>query len=97
LRTADWSSTAVVVAYDDSDGYYDHVFSGVHNPSNTANVPNPPGPQDFLSGTGLCGNTTAGTPLAQHPEIRRGQLAAATHLGLRRRDRRNAQPPVRLR
>jgi len=63
-RTADWSSTAVVVAYDDSDGYYDHVFSGVHNPSNTANVPNPPGPQDFLSGTGLCGNTTAGTPLA---------------------------------
>ncbi|HEU5428923.1 MAG TPA: alkaline phosphatase family protein [Actinocrinis sp.] len=63
-HTADWSSTAVVVAYDDSDGFYDHVFSGVHNPSNTANVPNPPGPQDFLSGTGLCGNTTTSTPLA---------------------------------
>jgi phospholipase C len=62
-QTPDWSSTAVVIAYDDSDGYYDHAFSGVHNPSNTSAVPKPPGPQDFLSGTGLCGSATA-TPLA---------------------------------
>ena len=60
-QTPDWSSTAVVITYDDSDGFYDHAFSGVHNPSNTANVANPPGPQDFLTGTGLCGS---GTPLA---------------------------------
>ncbi len=60
-QTPDWSSTAVVITYDDSDGFYDHVYSGVHNPSNTANVANPPGPQDFLTGTGLCGS---GTPLA---------------------------------
>jgi phospholipase C len=59
--TPDWSSTAVIVTYDDSDGFYDHVYSGVHNPSNTANVATPPGPQDFLTGTGLCGT---GTPLA---------------------------------
>jgi phospholipase C len=32
-RTPDWSSTAVIIAYDDSDGWYDHAFSGVHNPS----------------------------------------------------------------
>jgi phospholipase C len=32
-RTPDWSSTAVIIAYDDSDGWYDHQFSGVHNPS----------------------------------------------------------------
>jgi len=32
-QTADWSSTAVIVAYDDSDGWYDHVYSGVTNPS----------------------------------------------------------------
>jgi phospholipase C len=57
-HTPDWSSTAVVIAYDDSDGWYDHVFSGVHNPSNTSAVATPPGPQDFLSGTGLCGNAT---------------------------------------
>jgi phospholipase C len=60
-HTPDWSSTAVIITYDDSDGWYDHAYSGVHNPSNTANVANPPGPQDFLTGTGLCGS---GTPLA---------------------------------
>jgi phospholipase C len=60
-QTPDWSSTAVIITYDDSDGWYDHAYSGVHNPSNTSNVPNPPGPQDFLTGTGLCGS---GTPLA---------------------------------
>jgi len=63
-RTPDWSSTAVVIAYDDSDGWYDHVFSGVHNASNTSTTPVPPGPQDFLTGTGLCGDTTANPPLA---------------------------------
>jgi len=63
-RTPDWSSTAVVISYDDSDGWYDHVFSGIHNTSNTSGVANPPGPQDFLTGTGLCGDTTANPPLA---------------------------------
>ena len=63
-RTPDWSSTAVIVAYDDSDGWYDHVYSGIHNTSNTANVAPPVGPQDFLTGTGLCGDTTAQPPLA---------------------------------
>ena len=62
-HTPDWSSTAVIVTYDDSDGYYDHVYSGIHNTSNTASVANPPGPQDFLTGTGLCGNTVANPPL----------------------------------
>jgi phospholipase C len=63
-HTPDWSSTAVVIAYDDSDGWYDHVFSGIHNTSNTSAVATPPGPQDFLTGTGLCGDTTKQPPLA---------------------------------
>ncbi|MDT0262936.1 phospholipase C [Jatrophihabitans lederbergiae] len=63
-HTPDWASTAVVIAYDDSDGWYDHAYSGIHNPSNTATVATPPGPQDFLTGTGLCGNTSRHTPLA---------------------------------
>jgi phospholipase C len=62
--TPDWSSTAVIVSYDDSDGWYDHVFSGIHNPSNTSAVATPPGPQDFLTGLGLCGDTSKNTPLA---------------------------------
>jgi len=32
-QTPDWSSTAVIVNYDDSDGWYDHAYSGVTNPS----------------------------------------------------------------
>ncbi len=48
-----WSSTAVVVAYDDSDGFYDHVYSGIHNPSQTS--------ADTLTGANSCGS---GSPLA---------------------------------
>jgi len=43
----------VIIAYDDSDGWYDHVYSGVTNPSNSV--------ADALTGTGMCGS---GTPLA---------------------------------
>jgi phospholipase C len=49
----DWSSTAIVIAYDDSDGWYDHAFSGVANPSTSV--------ADALTGSGMCGS---GTPLA---------------------------------
>jgi phospholipase C len=52
-RTPDWSSTAVVLAYDDSDGWYDHAYAGVTNPSTSV--------ADVLTGTGACGS---GTPLA---------------------------------
>jgi phospholipase C len=62
-QTPDWSSTAVIVTYDDSDGFYDHVYSGVHNASDTSGVATPPGPQDWLTGTGLCGDTTANPPI----------------------------------
>jgi phospholipase C len=48
-QTPAWSSTAVVVAYDDSDGWYDHAFSGVHNPSQTV--------ADTLTGAGMCGSS----------------------------------------
>jgi phospholipase C len=47
-RSPDWSSTAVVIAYDDSDGWYDHVMSPIVNPSAA--------PSDALNGTGKCGN-----------------------------------------
>ena len=53
MQTPAWSSTAVVVNYDDSDGWYDHAYSGVHNPSQSV--------ADALTGPGQCGT---GTPLA---------------------------------
>jgi phospholipase C len=34
-ESPDWSSTAVVINYDDSDGWYDHVFSDIVNPSHS--------------------------------------------------------------
>jgi phospholipase C len=49
-RSPDWSSTAVVIAYDDSDGFYDHVMPPIVNPSASA--------QDALNGAGKCGNGT---------------------------------------
>jgi phospholipase C len=52
-KTPAWKSTAVIIAYDDSDGWYDHAFSGVTNPSTSV--------ADALTGPGMCGS---GTPLA---------------------------------
>jgi phospholipase C len=52
---ADWASTAVVVMYDDSDGWYDHQMSPIVNQSH--------GTQDALSGAGLCGSSADSTAL----------------------------------
>jgi phospholipase C len=48
-----WKDTAIVVAYDDSDGWYDHVMDPLVNQSQV--------PDDALTGTGLCGGNTAST------------------------------------
>ena len=45
-QTSFWESTAVIIAYDDSDGWYDHA-NHVINPSFNSNV-------DALEGTGKC-------------------------------------------
>ena len=47
-KQPEWSSTAVIITYDDSDGWYDHQMGPIVNASATA--------QDFLTGTGLCGS-----------------------------------------
>lgn len=44
----DWSTTAVIITYDDSDGWYDHAMSPILDQSNSA--------QDALTGTSACGN-----------------------------------------
>ena len=51
---SEWSSTAVVIAYDDSDGWYDHVLGQIVNQSKTD--------ADMLSGTGVCGSGNAALP-----------------------------------
>jgi phospholipase C len=60
-----WKNTAVVIAYDDSDGWYDHQMSPIVNQSSSA--------QDALLGTN-CGNgaTALASPTALHAEGRCG-------------------------
>jgi phospholipase C len=53
-KSPDWASTAVVIAYDDSDGWYDHVQSPILNPSADAAY-------DALNGPGKCGNVKDAT------------------------------------
>jgi phospholipase C len=48
MKSPFWSSTAIIVTYDDSDGWYDHQMSPIFNQSN--------GAYDSLTGPGNCGN-----------------------------------------
>jgi phospholipase C len=52
-QAPEWTSTVVIVTYDDSDGWYDHV-SNLVNGSETA--------KDGFSGPGKCGDGTAALP-----------------------------------
>jgi len=53
-RLPQWRDMAIVVAYDDSDGWYDHKASPIVSPSATA--------EDALNGPGRCGDPAA-TPV----------------------------------
>ena len=50
----DWDSTAVVIAFDDSDGWYDHQLGQIVNQSSTS--------ADMLTGQGACGNGATALP-----------------------------------
>jgi phospholipase C len=50
-----WRSTAVIINYDDSDGWYDHVMGPILSQSNSA--------EDALSDPGMCGTAKAGAYL----------------------------------
>lgn len=54
-----WKDTAVVLAYDDSDGWYDHQAAKITNPSTTV--------ADAISGDGRC---TVATAHRQHKPAR---------------------------
>jgi len=47
----EWSNTAVIISYDDSDGWYDHVMGPIVTPSNTI--------EDVLTGS-TCGTPNTG-------------------------------------
>jgi phospholipase C len=49
-KSSFWSSTAIIIAYDDSDGWYDHLNNIVNGSATT---------QDFYTSTGVCSTATA--------------------------------------
>jgi len=49
-QTDEWKETAIIIAYDDSDGWYDHVMGPIVNQSNVSD--------DQLLGPGNCGTPT---------------------------------------
>jgi phospholipase C len=53
-RRPEWKSTAIIVAYDDSDGWYDHQMGPIVNQSTSK--------ADGLTGTGECGDGTTALP-----------------------------------
>jgi phospholipase C len=53
-KSPEWNSTAVVILYDDSDGWYDHQMGPIVNQSS--------GEADALTGPGKCGDGTTALP-----------------------------------
>ena len=56
-RSPYWGETAVVIAWDDSDGWYDHITGPILNPSNVPNV-------DVVAGS-TCGKPGANAYLGR--------------------------------
>ncbi len=53
----EWSDMAILITYDDSDGWYDHVMPPIVNQSND------PGQDTLLGPAGMCGTPTPGAYL----------------------------------
>jgi phospholipase C len=53
-KLPEWNSTAVIITYDDSDGWYDHVMPPIVSQSNDPNY------DRLLGKDGLCGQAPAG-------------------------------------
>lgn len=53
-RQPEWNHTVVIIAYDDSDGWYDHLMGKIVNGSST--------PKDALDRAGKCGDGTTALP-----------------------------------
>jgi phospholipase C len=56
MQLPEWSNMAIMISYDDSDGWYDHVMPPIVNQSNDP-------AQDFLGGKAMCGTPATGAYL----------------------------------
>jgi phospholipase C len=69
MRSPDWKNTVVVVNWDDSDGWYDHAYSGVTNPSLSPadNLTNTSLTVSSTGTSGQCGGNPQGTEETPFP------------------------------
>jgi phospholipase C len=68
MRAPEWETMAIIIAYDDSDGWYDHVMPPVVNESQTA--------YDFLSAPDNSGGKSGtNTPLGPPPKGYQGRFS----------------------
>ena len=54
MQSPFWPTTAIIIAYDDSDGWYDHAMPPIVNQSATSS--------DGLTGAGACGSPSGSAP-----------------------------------
>jgi phospholipase C len=67
-----WKSTAVVVTWDDSDGWYDHNLGELVTQSQTS--------LDALTGTGQCGNSLSQVPVNSAGQPEQGKCGVGPRL-----------------
>ena len=67
-----WRSTAVVITYDDSDGWYDHVLGPLITQSQTS--------LDALTGKGFCGSKLAQVPVNSAGQPEQGKCGVGPRL-----------------
>ncbi|HYA98468.1 MAG TPA: alkaline phosphatase family protein [Methylomirabilota bacterium] len=64
MESNEWQETAIIISYDDSDGWYDHVMGPIATQSNESSIAGHPTflGDDFLFGAGNCGAPTSTQP-----------------------------------
>ena len=67
-----WNSTAVIITYDDSDGWYDHVLAPVVTGSQTS--------LDALTATGQCGSLASQVPVNSTGAAEQGRCGLGPRL-----------------
>ena len=67
-----WRSTAVIITWDDSDGWYDHVLGPIQTQSQTS--------LDSLTGTGQCGHQAAQVPRTRSGAPEQGRCGLGPRL-----------------
>ena len=67
-----WKSTAVLITYDDSDGWYDHDLGQLVTQSQTS--------LDALTGTGQCGSSVSQVPVNSAGQPEQGKCGVGPRL-----------------